>query len=282
MGEFNYILEKIKTAEFFYKPFKHLFIEDLFSDEHLNLILSDDQIHFPPVKSNTELVEKLTENEYSVINFPGSTQDLDKYFKCLEDNEWDNIHVSLDDGELEGYGVIFRLSSYKQTFIKNLMSFMQGSEFKSTLEKKFGLADATSIVSEIQKYLTKYEISPHCDIRGKALTYLININKNKESEEKDIHTHLLEFKDEYRHIYDFWKNDTVKDRCWVPWRWCKTTNIANKNNSMIIFAPSDDTLHAVKLDYDHNETQRTQIYGNLMFVNPPSYERLYYKDLVAT
>jgi len=280
--KFNYILDKIKRAEFEQMPFKHLLINNLFSDEHLEIILSDNQIHFPPVTGKEELVEKLSENDYAVINFPGSTQDVDKYFKCLEENKWDNIHVSLADGELEGYGVIYRLGSYKERFILDLMSFMQGPLFKEAIEQKFGLTEPTRIVSEIQKYLTKYEISPHSDIRGKALTYLININKNSKSEQMDIHTHLLEFKDEYRHIYDIWKNDTKRDRCWVPWRWCQTKKQMNKNNSMIIFAPNNDTLHAVKLDYDHNESQRTQIYGNLMYINPKRYDRLFYKDLITS
>ena len=278
--DFNYILTKIEEAEFSSVPFKHLQIDNFFSDEHLKRLLFDDQVHFPAVSSNEELVNKLADNHYSVINFPGSTQDVDKYFKCLDENKWDNIHVSLDDGELEGYGVIYRLGEYKKQFIKELMAFMQGSLFKEAIEKKFEISQPTRIVSEIQKYLTKYEISPHSDIRGKALTYLININKNSDSEKMDIHTHLLEFKDDYKHIYDIWKNDTERDRCWVPWRWCNTIKKATNNNSLIMFSPSDDTLHAVKLDYDHNETQRTQIYGNLMYINPKRYQRLYYKDLI--
>ncbi len=30
-----------------------------------------------------------------------------------------------------------------------------------------------------------------------------------------------------------------------------------------MFAPGNDTLHAVRLRYDHRAYQRTQIYGNL-------------------
>ena len=38
------------------------------------------------------------------------------------------------------------------------------------------------------------------------------------------------------------------------------------NNSIVLFAPNIDTLHAIKMQYDHNKFQRTQLYGNLMGV----------------
>ena len=34
-----------------------------------------------------------------------------------------------------------------------------------------------------------------------------------------------------------------------------------------MFAPDYNTLHAVKLDYDHTKLQRTQVYGNLWYKN---------------
>ena len=40
--------------------------------------------------------------------------------------------------------------------------------------------------------------------------------------------------------------------------------MTNKNNSIVLFKPDIDTLHAIKLDYNHNKFQRTQLYGNLM------------------
>ena len=42
---------------------------------------------------------------------------------------------------------------------------------------------------------------------------------------------------------------------------------STQNNSIVIFMPSDRTLHAVKATYDHLLTQRTQIYGNLWYDN---------------
>jgi hypothetical protein len=277
-NKFQYILDKIQNAEFLYSPFKHLVIEEFFSDKHLRIILSDPQIHFPPVDDSEHLIDALSDNDYEAIGFPGCTLDVDQYLKCLETNEWDNIHPSLDDGELEGYGLAYRLKSYRNNFIHELMEFMNGPEFHTLLRRKFNLSEDTDIVSYIHKYLTKYEISPHPDIRRKALTYLININKNSDSEKLDIHTHLMEFKDEYKHILTEWDNNTENERFWVPWRWCNTKKIISRNNSLIMFSPDNDTLHAVKLNYDHNNSQRTQIYGNLNYQSAPYCKRQDYRD----
>ena len=56
----------------------------------------------------------------------------------------------------------------------------------------------------------------------------------------------------------------------------------NENNSIVIFHPDNDppTLHAIRLNYNHLKYQRTQIYGNLMYINPPKYINSNYKDLI--
>ena len=132
------------------------------------------------------------------------------------------------------------------------------------LYTKFDLKFETSIVTAIQKNLSHYEISPHPDVREKGLTYLLNINKDSSIDNEPVHTHLLKFKKEWEFIYDYWKTNLSENRCWVPWDWCKTEKITNKNNSIVIFSPDIDTLHGVKLNYDHTKFQRTQLYGNLM------------------
>ena len=139
--------------------------------------------------------------------------------------------------------------------------------FLTTLESKFGIDRPNRIETAIHKYLSGYEISPHPDIRSKCLTYLLNINTEDISEDIDIHTHLLEFKEEKRFIYEYWKYNTNFDTDWVPWSWCKSRKTIGKNNSIIIFKPSCNTLHAVKLQYDHLVFQRTQIYGNLWYTD---------------
>ncbi|MGD0731415.1 MAG: hypothetical protein ABR956_09120, partial [Terracidiphilus sp.] len=117
----------------------------------------------------------------------------------------------------------------------------------------------------IQKYLDGYEISPHPDIRAKALTYMININPGTNSENREHHTNYLKFRDEFKYVQSYWEGHPNQDRCWVPWEWCDVVKVQRENNSMVIFSPDNTTLHAVKARYDHLSSQRTQLYGNLWY-----------------
>jgi len=76
---------------------------------------------------------------------------------------------------------------------------------------------------------------------------------------------LLKFKDEYKFINEYWNDNPHLTRGWVKWDWCNIEKTVSKNNSIVLFKPSNYSLHWVKLDYDHLPQQRTQIYGNLMF-----------------
>ena len=89
------------------------------------------------------------------------------------------------------------------------------------------------------------------------------------SESLPIHTHLMRFKNDKKFINEFWKYNREIDTDWVPWEWCETEKETRKNNSLVMFAPSHDTLHAVKLRYDHLNFQRTQLYGNLWYTDVP-------------
>ena len=48
---------------------------------------------------------------------------------------------------------------------------------------------------------------------------------------------------------------------------------------MVLFAPGDDTLHAVKSAYNHLLTQRTQLYGNLWWNESLVGGKLNWRDL---
>ena len=81
----------------------------------------------------------------------------------------------------------------------------------------------------------------------------------------------------------FWRDCEDADRQWVPWAWCSTKFVQSKNNSIVLFSPSNDTMHGVKVNYDHLVTQRTQLYGNFWFKNSntkysPSWEQLEARD----
>ena len=275
--DFNYILEKIKTAKIINHPFPHLDIKNFLSKIHLQLIMIEKQIHFEEKSSNDELYNKLIQNDWKIQGFPGCTtnwNDYKKYIKC------DKKYSSGDP--VENIGITFRLHKYKNNIIKKLIEFMNSNEFHRTLKKKFNINNKTTIITAIQKNLTGYEISPHPDIRQKCLTYLLNINNNKEIENLDCNTHLLEFKDKYKYIQKYWEKNKGVNRCWVPWEWCNTIKKMSENNSMLIFKPDSNppTLHAIRLKYNHLKYQRTQIYGNLMYKDPPCPKPSNYKDFL--
>lgn len=265
---FDYLLDKINNANIIPYPFPHLDIENLLSEEHLNLIINDPQIHFKKFKTNNQLYNQLINNGWKIQGFPGCIKDWDKYLKYLE-----TPTLYKSSKPVESIGITFRLHHYENVIIKDLLDFMNSPKFHQCLKEKFNIKNKTNIISAIQKNLTGYEISPHPDIRKKALTYLLNINNNSEIENVEgCNTQLLEFKDEYKIIQEFWGKNSDIDRSWVPWNWCQTIKTMNKNNSIVIFSPNSNpaTLHAIKLNYDHLKYQRTQIYGNLMYDQNPN------------
>ena len=66
----------------------------------------------------------------------------------------------------------------------------------------------------------------------------------------------------------------------MPWFCAETIKQQKKKNSIVVFSPSDDTLHGVKTNYDHLSTQRTQLYGNLWYKNSSTKHHLEWEDLV--
>tara|TARA_R110000824_G_scaffold27426_10_gene93207 strand:- start:4662 stop:5513 length:852 start_codon:yes stop_codon:yes gene_type:complete len=276
MNEFSYISEKIKNAEFRKNPFKHILIEDFLKKEHLDIILSDKQIHFDDSETTEDLIDVLHSKNYKVQNFPGCTTDLVEYLNHYNN---DSFPHGRKGTPIESYGVTFRLEKIENELIQELTNYLNGKEFKETLEEKFKIEKETRIITAIQKNLSHYEISPHPDVREKQLTYLLNINKDSSIDDESIHTNLLRFKSEWEFIKDYWKNNHEKNTTWIPWDWCETKVITNKNNSIVLFKPSTDTLHAVKMIYDHTKFQRTQLYGNLMGLGAIT-EPMNYRDLI--
>ena len=276
MSQFTYLSEKILASPFEDFPFKHLLIEDFLSEEHLQKVITDPQIHWDETSGLEELISTLTHEHYKVQGFPGCTTNINNYKKHFKTKSFPSGSLG---NPVETYGITFRLQKYKSKFIQDLVNYLNGKEFKAALTTKFGITVPTNIITAIQKNLSYYEISPHPDVREKGLTYLLNINKNSSVDEKSIHTQLLRFKKEWEFIYEYWKTNNHKNRCWVPWEWCETKVTCNKNNSIVLFSPADDTLHAIRLVYDHNKFQRTQIYGNLWGVKGRVHPLMSWKEL---
>ncbi len=258
--EFGYLIEKIETASFSKEPFEHILIDNFLSNEHFKEIIAAKELKRPNFSTTEDLIDDLLSQNYKPQPFPGCSINIDEYIKAINSNNW-----NVDKDLLEGFGMAFRLKEYQTPILDRIIQFLNSSEFKSTLEKKFNITKDNYIETAIQKYLQRYEISPHPDIRKKAATYMLNINTDQDAENIDIHTYLCKFKPEKSYIYDFWKNNKDVDRCWVPWDWCDSVIKTNKNNCIVLFSPSDESLHAVKLDYNHLDYQRTQIYGNLWY-----------------
>lgn len=277
-NEFNYIIKKIHEAEFISAPFAHLYIEDFLSAEHLHLLQTSPQLWLSPQESTEQLIDELIKQGYQTQLFPGCFSQIDHYLEWYNSGETRCI-VRAD--VVESAGLAFRLIQIQDKKIRQLRKFLNSQLFHDCLRTKFSLLNSTTIETEIQKYLTGYEITPHPDNRKKALTYLLNINTDKQAESLDIHTHLLSFTEEYQWVQQHWSTVTDNsDRCWVPWTWCKTEKIINKNNSLIMFAPNNNTLHSAKLDYDHLPFQRTQFYGNLWYTNSRVYQQMSYQELL--
>ena len=59
---------------------------------------------------------------------------------------------------------------------------------KNLLVSKFGIQAKVHTDAGIQKYLHGYEISPHPDIRAKALTWMLNINPGDATGSTNFHT----------------------------------------------------------------------------------------------
>jgi len=257
---FDYILDKINSSEFESTPFRHIYIKDIFSEEHFNKIIESEDINLKPVETNEQLFSELKTRNYKPINFPGCTTD-EAYYDRWHRNKG-SVKVK-NQSSCEAFGITYRLMEARSDIIVKLKEFIESEKFISALKNKFSLHGEYIVDNGIQKYLDGYEISPHPDIRRKALTYMVNINPGEGSERNEHHTKYLRFKPEFEYVKYFWEGNESVDRCWVPWDWCLVEKEQRDNNSLIIFAPENDTVHAVKADYDHYSYQRTQLYGNI-------------------
>lgn len=264
MENFDYILDKVRAAPFENEPFRHLHIEGLFTEDHFKRIVNAPEVNIPPVDSDEDLIDALHRQNFKEIDFPGTTTDLPAYLKWRKNPKSQKV---LNQPTCEGFGVVMRLrKTLENSILDDTMSFFKSDRFWAAMSEKFGL-DYSLVLPDmgLHKYLDGYEISPHPDIRLKALTFMININPANNSHALNYHTNYMTFTPDRAYVRDFWSRDLTADRCWVPWDWCETRKTQTANNSMVMFSPANDTLHSVKASYDHLVTQRTQVYGNLWY-----------------
>lgn len=279
MSRFGYLTDKIRQAEFSLSPYKHIYIENFFSESDFAHLTGSPEINIRQVKTDEELIDALYEQRYKEISFPGTTTDIASY---LEWHKSKGANTTPSAGTCAGFGVTMRLQEANHGPVNELREYFAAPDFWVTAQEKFGI-DGSKVWSDtgLQKYLDGYEISPHPDIRLKALTFMVNMNPAADSEAINYHTEYMTFKPERQYVCHYWSENREADRCWVPWDWCDVISKQTKNNSIVLFAPSDDTLHAVKASYDHLRTQRTQFYGNLWFNDSTVKHRPTWQDLDA-
>ncbi|WP_141468281.1 hypothetical protein [Pelagimonas varians] len=276
MTRFDYLIDKIETAEFIQTPFKHLEILQFFTDADFAELLACQEIAIPTAANDEELFDHLLDRGYKIIPFPGSTASRQEYLAWHQNQtEGDRYHPTC-----EGFGVTLRLIEPISTFLQELDAFLRGDAFNAAIAKKFNInLESCSTDCGIQKYLDGYEITPHPDVRFKALTYMVNANPNPDSATQQHHTHYMRFSDKRRYVETLWSGNQDIQRCWEPWEWCETEKVQSVNNSIVIFSPNNDTIHAVKATYDHLAFQRTQLYGNLWYKNRPAVQKAEWTDL---
>lgn len=275
---FSYLLTKIKNSSFQENPFRFLLIEDFLSKEHFEQIINAKEISLPETTTTESLIDDLLKKGYKVQSHGGSTTNIKEYLACFNQKKWPT-----DKNILEGFGLTLRLKTYKTPILEDFMAFISSLVFKQVLEEKFKIQDANYLDTGIQKYLQGYEISPHADIRKKALTYMLNLNTAADSNKQDIHTQFMKFKPEKEYIKRFWKENQEIDRQWLPWNWAETVIRTSANNSIVFFMPSDESVHAIKLNYNHLKHQRTQLYGNIWYEKSTAlYNNYTYEDLASS
>lgn len=272
---FSYLIKKIENSDFTKDPFKHIYIENFFKKSHFDEIIKSLEIKSVTESNDRNLINSIKNQGYQIINFPGCVTDVEKYIN------WHEKFFPVDHhSACEGFGMVFRLNAISSSIIHELNEFIKSEIFNITIANKLGINfKKCRIDCGIQKYLDGYEISPHADVRKKAATYMININPTNNSELINYHTHYLKFNEKYKYIQDFWKGNKDIDRSWVPWSWTRTIKSQKKNNSLVLFSPHDKSLHAIKARYNHLITQRTQLYGNLWFIDNPVKLNLDWEDM---
>ena len=215
---FTYLIDKIKKAEFQELPFKHLELSEFLNEKDFNEITSSREINLPEQATDENLFEELFKYGYKIIPFPGAITDHKQYIE----NHKSRIPIQ-SHSACESSGVVLRLMKPNTKILIDLKNFIESKEFNLVLAEKFNLdLEQCSIDTGIQKYLDGYEISPHPDLRKKALTFMININTSEQSFKESYHTHYLKFKINKNYVKEYWKGNPYAERCWVPWDWCVT------------------------------------------------------------
>lgn len=277
MDQFDYLIERIEASPIVDLPFAHLHVAELFSPEHFAALLAQPEIAIPYQTDDAALIAALERVGYRVIDFPGCLTDRAAYCRWRAAGGTSQLADDSFEGE---FGMVLRLVEPRSEMVQGLFDFLASPEFVGALAARFGIDPSTCVLDGgIQKYLDGYQISPHPDIRRKALTWMANIYPGPDCEGQSFHTQYQRLRPEYAYVQSYWEGNRGSERCHLPWHTATTDWHHRGNNSLVAFAPGDATLHAVKAWYDHLGAQRTQIYGNLWYADAPALQRMDWPDL---
>ena len=140
--DFDYLIEKMESQDFELNPFKHIYIEDFFSNEHFDEIISSAEISAPVAKDDKQLIDGLLEKGFKPIQFPGCVTNVSKYINWHQNNGKVSHHTTC-----EGSGMAFRLFQFPS---------------KIFIVKDFPRAS----LNKISKYLLKKDISKFTNERN--------------------------------------------------------------------------------------------------------------------
>ena len=260
---FDYIIEKIKSAKELEYPFNHFYIKNLFSNEHYSLIQNSSQINIPVSKNIVHLINNLHKTNWEIMSFPGCVTDIKTYVQSIKT---DNFVIPEEKYRetLSSFGLCFKLKNSDDEFIKQLVNFFKSESFINCIIKKLKIRTPTTYyIFDIQKYLSGYEISPHPDNRFKKATLMININNEELNKDCSIHTSMLKPKEQTKKIIEFWKENIEVERDYLKWNECEIVKTHSDTNSLLLFSPNNETIHGVKLKYNDLQHQRTNLYANI-------------------
>ena len=102
---FDYLLKKIKNAEFRDFPYRHIYIEDFFSNSDFNKIVKGTQINLPAADSIEELIKILKDNGWTPRPFGGCTINEKAYIRWRNKKEtgYENVDTC------SGFGMAYDL-----------------------------------------------------------------------------------------------------------------------------------------------------------------------------
>lgn len=200
---FAYLLDRISRAEFSTDPFPHLEILDFLNRDHFATIVASPQIAMIGCDTTRQLLAKLVEHDFEFIQFPGCVETVNEYLNWFDGKTHSNSHKAT-----EGAGIVYRLKQSRCALLEELSDFFKSEAMQQALVAKFRIERDVTIDAGVQKYLHGYEISPHPDIRRKALTWMLNLNPGVDTESADFHTHYLKLKPQWKFVRKRLSNPT--------------------------------------------------------------------------